>query len=88
MAKQKDAVKKQAKKKSRKPARKQASKQPRGIRRWFRDTRGELRKVEWPTRNEAISLTWIVVIVMALMALVLGGLDFGFYQFFELIWNL
>ena len=86
MAKKKE-VQKKSKKQTRKQPKKQA-KQPTGLRRWYRDTMGELRKVSWPTRREAISLTWVVVIVMVAMAAVLGSLDLGFYRFFELIWNL
>ena len=56
--------------------------------RFFRETTGELRKVSWPTRREAISLTRVVVIVMIAMALLLGGLDFVFFQLFDLIFNL
>lgn len=86
MAKKTD-VRKKPKKQARKQAKK-PSKQPTGLRRWYRDTMGELRKVSWPSRREAISLTYVVVIVMALMAAVLGTLDVLFFRFFELIWNL
>jgi preprotein translocase subunit SecE len=86
------ANKKDAKSKSKKSTKRQSKKQavskPRGLRRFYRDTMGELRKVSWPTRREAISLTYIVVIVMALMAVFLGSLDFLFFRFFALIWNL
>ena len=85
------ANKKEVKNKPKKQARKQPKKQvkqPTGLRRWYRDTMGELRKVSWPTRREAQSLTVVVVIVMVAMAAVLGGLDFLFFRFFELIWNL
>jgi preprotein translocase subunit SecE len=83
----KKEVQKKSKKQTRRQPKKQA-KQPTGLRRWYRDTMGELRKVSWPTRREALSLTYVVVIVMALMAAVLGSLDVGFFRFFELIWNL
>ena len=86
MAKKKE-VQSKSKKQTRRQPKKQA-KQQTGLRRWYRDTMGELRKVSWPTRREAISLTYVVVIVMALMAAVLGSLDVGFFRFFELIWNL
>jgi preprotein translocase subunit SecE len=46
--------------------------------RYFRETRGELRKVTWPTRQESQRLTAIVLGVTALMALFLGLLDFIF----------
>ncbi len=48
------------------------------IARWWRETIGELRKVQWPTPREAWRLTKIVILVIVLMGLVLGGLDFGF----------
>jgi preprotein translocase subunit SecE len=40
--------------------------------RYFRETRGELRKVTWPTREEAWRLTLIVLGVTAAMAIFLG----------------
>jgi preprotein translocase subunit SecE len=82
-------VAKTNKKATKKSVKKQAkSKQPRGLRRFYRETMGELRKVSWPTRREALSLTRVVVIVMVIMAAVLGSLDFLFFRFFGLIWNL
>ena len=48
------------------------------IKRWWRETLGELRKVTWPTRREALRLTKIVLIVMVIMGSILGGLDFVF----------
>ena len=46
--------------------------------RYLRDTRAELRKVHWPTRQEAWSLTKIVLAVTVSMALFLGLLDYLF----------
>jgi preprotein translocase subunit SecE len=46
--------------------------------RYLRETRGELRKVTWPTRQESQRLTAIVLGVTALMAVFLGVLDFFF----------
>jgi preprotein translocase subunit SecE len=45
---------------------------------YLRETRGELRKVTWPTREEAQRLTLIVLGVTILMAIFLGSLDFLF----------
>lgn len=55
------------------------------IREYLRETIGELRKVNWPTRQEAIRLTQIVVLVIFLMAAILGGLDALFSELFALI---
>ena len=65
-------------------ARKQA-KQPNAISRFFRETIGELRKVSWPTRREALKLTQVVVIVMLITGLILGALDILFTRLFALL---
>ena len=46
--------------------------------RYVRETRGEIRKVTWPTRQESQRLTAIVLGVTAIMAIFLGILDFMF----------
>ena len=46
--------------------------------RYYRETRGEIRKVTWPTPEESRRLTAIVLGVTAMMALFLGILDFIF----------
>ncbi len=38
-------------------------KQPNAVVRYIRETRGEIRKVTWPTREEAMRLTAIVLAV-------------------------
>jgi preprotein translocase subunit SecE len=52
---------------------------------WWRETIGELHKVNWPSRKEALRLTGIVLIVMAAMGAILGILDFGFTKLIALI---
>ena len=42
------------------------------------DIIGELRKVTWPTRQEAIRLTVMVLIVCAVIGVILALLDWGF----------
>jgi preprotein translocase subunit SecE len=59
--------------------------QPNRVQRYFRETVGELRKVSWPTRQEAMSLTVVVLIVIGVMSAYLGFLDFIFSRFFALI---
>lgn len=56
--------------------------------RYFRETIGELRKVNWPTRQEATQLTMIVLVVVFLMSTFLGLLDFLFTRLFGLIVSL
>ena len=54
-----------------------------GITRLWRETSGELRKVSWPTREETINLTKIVLIVLLLMSAFLGALDWLYFNLFK-----
>ena len=56
----------------------QKEKKPNVIVRFFRETMGELRKVTWPTTQEALDMTLKVLIVLAVMGMILGLLDFVF----------
>jgi len=45
------------------------------ITRYFRETWAELKKVRWPTRQEAQNLTLVVLAVTVAMAAILGSMD-------------
>lgn len=62
-----------------------AKRQPNRVQRYIRETIGELRKVNWPTRQEATNLTIIVLIVTFSMSVVLGLLDFIYTRLMALI---
>ncbi len=47
----------------------------RGIAAYFRGVMGEMQKVTWPSREETIRLTWVVLGVTIAFAIVLGILD-------------
>lgn len=51
---------------------KKDSKKQNAIQRFTRETVGELRKVSWPTRQEAWQLTLVVLVVLAFMSIFLG----------------
>ena len=59
---------------------KKDSKKQNAIRRFTRETVGELRKVSWPTRQEAWQLTLIVLVVLAFMSIFLGIIVDGIAQ--------
>lgn len=59
--------------------------QPGKIGRFVRETIGELRKVSWPTRQEAINMTAIVLVVMVFMAIFLWLVDLGGTALLDLI---
>ncbi len=42
---------------------------------FFRDSRVELRKVIWPTRQETVQTTLVVVVMVIILALILWGMD-------------
>jgi preprotein translocase subunit SecE len=51
---------------------KASKKRQNAIQRFTRETVGELRKVSWPTRQEAWQLTLVVLVVLAFMSVFLG----------------
>jgi len=61
-------------------AAKKRSRKDNAVVRYLRETRAELRKVHWPTREEAWNLTKVVLVVTVSMALLLGLLDYLFAQ--------
>lgn len=54
---------------------------------YIRETRAELRKVVWPTREEAINLTAIVVGTIVVMSAFFGVVDYILTQLFRLLIN-
>jgi preprotein translocase subunit SecE len=68
-----------------KAARVSRKEQENRIIRYLRATRSELRKVVWPTREETINLTIVVLAVMVAMSILLGLIDFLFTQLVNLI---
>ncbi|MCL4394439.1 MAG: preprotein translocase subunit SecE [Chloroflexi bacterium] len=52
---------------------------------YVRETRAELRKVVWPTREEAMNLTFIVVATIVAMSAFFGIVDYLFTQLFRFL---
>jgi preprotein translocase SecE subunit len=52
---------------------------------YFREVRVELRKVVWPTRQEAINLTAVTLALSVAVGVFLGGVDFVFQEFFRFL---
>ena len=61
--------------------------QPNSIIRYFREVRGELRKVTWPTREESRRLTGVVIAVTIAFALFFWGLDTLFSEITKTLIN-
>lgn len=47
---------------------------------YIKDSFAELKKVTWPTRQEAINSTLVVVVLSVGAAIFLGAVDFGFTE--------
>jgi len=47
----------------------------RETREFLSESRFELRKVVWPTRQEATRLTWVVAAVVVVISLIMAGFD-------------
>lgn len=45
---------------------------------YLRDVRSELTHVSWPTSQQAIGYTALVVLIVVLVAVILGAFDFIF----------
>jgi preprotein translocase subunit SecE len=63
-----------------KPPQKKGSKSDNTVVRYFQDTRDELRKVAWPSREETVRLTLIVLGTTLVFSIFLGALDFLFQR--------
>ena len=57
------------------------------LREFFKETRFELRKVVWPTRQETMRTTWVVMVVVVVVSLILGGFDMVIQWFTKMLWN-
>lgn len=45
---------------------------------YFKESRLEMRRVSWPTRQRTVSLTFVVIGISLIFAIYLGFLDFIF----------
>jgi preprotein translocase subunit SecE len=64
---------------------KKVKKSENAVQRYFRETTGELRKVNWPTWPEAKRLTGLVLLVMVIMGIFLAGIDYLAGQLINLV---
>ena len=52
---------------------------------FFKESRAELKKVVWPTKDDVISSIKVVIISTVIVALILGLLDLGFSELFRIL---
>jgi len=52
---------------------------------FIKESRAELKKVVWPTKEDVFASVKVVLISTVIVAVVLGALDLGFSSLFRLI---
>lgn len=55
------------------------------IKRWFRLVTNELKKVHWPSKQEVVTYTLVVIVAVVLVALAIGLIDLGLSSLIKLI---
>ena len=55
------------------------------IRQVFNESKAELRKVVWPSRDDVVSSVKVVIVSTIIIAIVLGLLDFAFTEAFRFL---
>ena len=70
-----------------KPAKKKA-KEPGKVKNAWKGFKSELKKIVWPTWKQVLKGSAVVVVVVAICAAAIGGLDFAFSQGIAAIVNL
>jgi preprotein translocase subunit SecE len=61
------------------------TKASKGISKFFRDTKGEVKKMIWPTPNTVFRNTGVVLVTILIIGLFVVGLDFVFVNLLSLI---
>ena len=52
---------------------------------YLKDSKGEMKKVTWPSRKATVGLTWVVLIVVLVISLYLGVVDLGLSKLVKLV---
>ena len=58
------------------------------IAKYFRECKAELKKVTWPSKEQIIHNTGIILVFIAIVTVILSLLDAGFAKLFQLLTNL
>jgi len=57
------------------------------LKEFFRDTMGEMKKVTWPTKNEVVGTTTVVIVATIVFALFLWACDLVFYKAIDFLFT-
>lgn len=65
-------------------AKAKGQKKPNGIVKFFKDLKGEIKKVVWPSKKKVINNTAVVLVAMCVCGIVIWGIDSGLAALFKL----
>jgi len=55
------------------------------LKKFLSEVRTELKKVTWPSRDQTIKQTGVVLVIVAITGVFLGLVDFGFSELYQLL---
>ena len=55
------------------------------VKKFFRDTKAELKKVTWPTKEQLIHNTGVIIVFIIIITIILSLLDVAFAQLFKML---
>lgn len=58
------------------------------VKRFFKDTKAELKKVTWPTKEQLIHNTGVIITFIIIITVILSVLDVAFAKLFQLLTNI
>ena len=58
------------------------------VKKFFRDTKAELKKVTWPTKEQLIHNTGVIIVFIIIITIILSLLDVAFAQLFKMLTNI
>ena len=67
---------------------KSAAKKKGGIIKFFKDVKGEVKKITWPKKNEVKKRFAAIAIFVLIYVVLVGGFDYIFQNLFEVILKL
>ncbi|MCI6189508.1 MAG: preprotein translocase subunit SecE [Clostridium sp.] len=67
---------------------KSAAKKKGGIIKFFKDVKGEVKKITWPKKNEVKKTFAAIAIFVLIYVVLVGGFDYIFQNLFEVILKL
>lgn len=63
-------------------------KQKKSLVRFFREAKSELKKVAWPSKEQLVHNTLIILVFIIIVTVILSVLDLGFGKLFQMLTSL